>query len=469
MALKGLKLTKIQQRCLSVQKVFIDQENLSNLSLLPSSLPSFRVKYCQRADKKLKLAPTISSLTNCKAHYEIRTLMSFLLLALLWLGLVLPASAEESLKLNLTKNVGLVHQQSLLQDVMVPSPVSTPDTKWEQPTKSETKKDHLFATIPVFYATTRLPDSDKELSYSKERGSKLDYGVCEVSRPFSEDEQRSSDYLSNLGWQIGDTLPHHCVGNPKRFESAEEMFSAIKQVQSKSGDKRLIVFIHGYAASFNKAAKIGAHLAYGSGVPVLIFSWPTQHNFLIYTADECNAEWTYPRFQKFLSMLNANFSAEDISLISHSMGARIVSWALQNTPDDQASDNAKNHRRYQHIFFCCPDIDKDTFAAYADRIERASKDTVVFVSGNDVRLGFSELLHGHARLGEFTNHPKKQISIPGIETVDFTALDSTFGHSMPYPLIFKALNPDLLAPSVRFVQNTDDAPASEVVKIAGKR
>jgi esterase/lipase superfamily enzyme len=394
--------------------------------------------------------------------------MSFLLPVLLLFALIVPAGADETLKMNLTKNVGLVHHQTLLQDVLVPSPVITRDTKWEGPAKGEGKKQHLFATIPVFYATTRLPDSDKEVSYSKARGSKLDYGVCEVTRPFSDDEQRSSETLDNLGWKIGDTAPHHSVGSPKRFNSADQMFSAIKAIQAKSSEKRLIVFIHGYAASFNKAARIGAHLAYGSGIPVLIFSWPTQHNILIYTADECNAEWTYPRFQHFLSMLNSNFSPDDVSLISHSMGARIVSWALQNMPDERGSDNV-NHRRYQHIFFCCPDIDKDTFIAYSDRIERASKNTVVFVSGNDFRLGFSELLHGHARLGEFNSHVKKQISIPGIETVDFTALDSTFGHAMPYTLIFKALNHDLLPPAVRFVENEDNKPALEAVKIAGQR
>jgi esterase/lipase superfamily enzyme len=380
--------------------------------------------------------------------------------------LVLPVNAEESAKMRLAKSIGLAHHQTLLQNVLVAPPTLSAGVKLEQSTKNEERKQHHVVAIPVFYATTRLPDGDKELSYSKSRGSKLDYGVCEVNRPCSDNDQRSPGSLKNLGWKISDKADRASVGSPKRFESAEALFSAIKQVQSKSAEKRLIVFVHGYAASFNKAARIGSRLAYGTGIPVLIFSWPTQHNFLVYSADECNAEWTYPRFQKFLTMLDANFPADNVTLISHSMGARIVSWALQSQ-DDRAFDKA-NRRRYQHIFFCCPDIDKDTFVGYADRIESASKDTVVFVSGNDFRLGFSELLHGHARLGEFNHHPKNPINIPGIETIDFTALDSAFGHAMPYPLIFKALNHDLLPPGIELVEKKDSDSVLKVVKIAGK-
>jgi len=366
-----------------------------------------------------------------------------------------------------SSNAEAAPSQTLLQDVLVAPATISPASKFEEATVSYDKKAHRFAIIPVFYATTRLPQKGKILSYSKKRGTGLDCGVCDVDHACDDSEQRSADYLTNLGWKISDKGDHGLVSAPKHFQSTDAMFAAIKQVQAKSAEKRLIVFVHGYAASFNKAARMGSRLAYGTGIPVLIFSWPTQHNFLVYTADECNAEWTYPRFEKFLRSIDANFPADNVSLISHSMGARIVSWALQSQ-GDRTADNS-NRGRYQHVFFCCPDIDKDTFATYADRIRQASKDTVVFVSGNDIRLGFSELLHGHARLGEFNSHQKGMVSIPGVETVDFTAIDSAIGHAMPYPLIFKALNHDQLPAGVQLVEKKDVDSAMAVVKIAGKR
>jgi esterase/lipase superfamily enzyme len=433
-----------------------------------SNPPHFHVKYCNETALHSELTRPNLADTIDKAIDKIRIPMSVFLLVLFLYLLVFPASAQESSKLNLAKTIGLAHHQTVLQNVLVAPPSVMPGPKVEPvPLSRENEKgQHRFATIPIFYATTRLPDDDKELSYGKARGSKLDYGVCDVTQPIASDEQRSLDYFNSLGWKTSEKAPH-TFGSPKRFDSPEELFAAIKQIQSQSSEKRLIVFVHGYAASFNKAARIGARLAYGTGIPVLIFSWPTQHNPFIYTADECNAEWTYPRFQQFLSILNAHFPKEEVTLISHSMGARIVSWSLQWVQRDSTADNM-NHPRYQHIFFCCPDIDKDTFAAYADRIESVSKDTVVYVSGNDFRLGFSELLHGHARLGEFGNKSKDMMAIPGVETIDFTALDSALGHAMPYPLIFKAMNHDVLPPGIQLVPKNNNNAFLEVVKIAGK-
>jgi len=391
-------------------------------------------------------------------------------MALLWLTSPAALSAEAS-KFEVAGPISLAHNQNVLQDVLV-APSLPPPPQLEGSVKASVKekdsKQCKFVTVPIFYATNRLPENNKDLAYGKQRGPRLEFGECEVTCPFSDDDDRSSSYLLTHEWKLSSQGQSHAVGAPKRFAGSDEMVAAIKRVQAQTGDKRLIVFVHGYAASFNKASRFGANLAYGSGIPVLVFSWPTQHNPIIYSADECNAEWTYPRFQQFLRFLNGKFEARNITLVSHSMGARIVSWALQATRDQSGADLDASER-YQHVFFCCPDIDRDTFAIYADRIKNSSNDTVVFVSGNDFRLGLSELLHGHARLGEFNNHRKEVRSIPGVETVDFTAIDPGFGHSMPYPLLFQILNHDLLPPGIALVKRNyeqGDGSILEVVKVA---
>jgi esterase/lipase superfamily enzyme len=367
-------------------------------------------------------------------------------------------------QITLAQNHGV--SQGVLVSPELPPGVQLPNEEKDSQ-KQKNKRESRLVSVPVFYATNRLPSKNRELSYSKKRGLKLEFGRCEVIHTVNEDEERADVYFQKHNWQLKDRGTNNQVSSPRLYDSANDLLAAIKSTQEESGDNRLIVFVHGYAASFNKAVRFGARLAYGTGIPVLVFSWPTQHNPIIYTADECNAEWTFPRFQQFLTLLNQHFPSENITLVSHSMGARIVSWALQAVRTER-SQHVEEERRYQHVFFCCPDIDRDTFAIYADRFRTVSNDTVVFVSSNDVRLGVSELLHGHARLGEF----KEQVrSIPGVKTVDFSVLDPGFGHSMPYALIFQILNHDLLPPGIELVKKTDprsDTSVLEVVKIAKK-
>jgi esterase/lipase superfamily enzyme len=315
--------------------------------------------------------------------------------------------------------------------------------------------------VKVFYATSRRLTNSHDLSYSTERSLKIDYGVCQVRLHTADERAHPSPSQKDFSKAV--QLRQSDISSRLRFEGAQALLAAIDQEQAQSGRKGLIVFVHGYACSFEKAVRIGAKLSQGSELPVVIFAWPSRNNFLAYSADECNAEWSYPDFAQTLGLLSQKFSSENITLVSHSMGARIITWTLR--------DQNRKTERFNHIFFSCPDIDKETFARYSQSISQVSKDTRVFVSGKDIRLGVSELLHGARRMGRPGNGKNDTQALNGIETVDFSALDRGIGHCIPYPLIFQAMNHDQLPEGIELIAREGKAESAnklEIVRIARK-
>jgi esterase/lipase superfamily enzyme len=327
-------------------------------------------------------------------------------------------------------------------------------------------QDSVF--VPVFYITSRK--AEKEPGYSTDRSDSLDFGRCTVTLPTSFKEGPDPGLTGDLGYKVKDGSHQIRVAAPERFDNTDDFISAVKSVQDKRSDKRVIVFVHGYNCSFEKAMKIGSKLSYGTTLPVIVYSWPSQNHILAYSADECNAEWSALDFEHILNLLSQKFGTENLTLISHSMGCRIIVWAL-NPYSNTLATQAANPERLQHIFFSCPDIDKDTFAKYYSRIANASKDTKIFVSSKDMRLAISQALHGSSRLGRPVRHSHEVPLIPGIETVDFSALDHGIGHYIPYTLIFQTLNHEVAQDGIQLIRKTNkDVSRSwtQAVRIARK-
>jgi esterase/lipase superfamily enzyme len=256
--------------------------------------------------------------------------------------------------------------------------------------------------LPVFYITNRQVEAGKgDTVYGVERCENLEFGTSLQAADNSEKEQ---------------IVKSTC---------RDQFFADLSQAREKTGNKGVMVFVHGYDCSFSKAVKIGHKLAATSGVPVIIFSWPSRNKPLTYSADECTAEWSSAHFKEILQMLRDQVGNKQITLVAHSMGCRVISWALQTLSLGQAA--------YKHILFCSPDIDTGIFKTYLKTMAAASKYVGVFVSHKDARLALSRFIHGHTRLGTASNDLK---TIEDIHFIDLTSIDRTiFGHAIPYEQI----------------------------------
>lgn len=257
---------------------------------------------------------------------------------------------------------------------------------------------------PVFFITNRQQNSGK---YLAERSETLEYGSV-------RSEQASASKSSPLAI------------------NQDQFFSQLKHAQAQTGNKGVLVFVHGYDCSFEKALKLGNKLSESSGVPVIVFSWPSRSKALTYAVDECTAEWSAVHFNQAMYLLSQQVGSGNISLVAHSLGCRLVSWALQSEKLDKAT--------FKHILFCSPDIDTGIFKNTLRAIVDASKYVAVFASRRDFRLELSRFIHGNDRLGYISGDLQKN---QGVHFIDLSDIDrSLFGHRIPYAQIAGIISSD---------------------------
>ena len=90
--------------------------------------------------------------------------------------------------------------------------------------------------------------------------------------------------------------------------------------------------MHGYNVTFADAARRTAQIAYDlgfDGAPVF-YSWPSRAGFAAYEVDRENAEWSQVDLKNFLGQFAERSQADNIFLIAHSMGSRVLTGALED-------------------------------------------------------------------------------------------------------------------------------------------
>ena len=101
------------------------------------------------------------------------------------------------------------------------------------------------------------------------------------------------------------------------------------------------------------------------------------------------------------------------------MGNRALVNALSRQP-------ALAARPFNQIVLTAPDIDAETFVQLAAGVARSAERTTLYASGSDLALGLSKRLNAYRRAGD--TRPSV-LMVPGIDTVDVTAVDSNLvGH-----------------------------------------
>jgi esterase/lipase superfamily enzyme len=313
-----------------------------------------------------------------------------------------------------------------------------PDASLDGHESTTAKARELYRSvkIPVFYVTDRESEERGQLYYSNQRSNRLDYGCVDVrvtipkaERQFCQNSVEPGNWTDEHTTVSGKPV----VENIERSESVQKFYEAVEKARQGAPNKQILVYVHGYSMDFDKPLRTAGLLAYNLQMPVVAFSWPSKHNALAYSADECNAEWSTMDFESVLEELSKRFGSEKLTVVGHSMGCRIVTWAVKSIAD---KSHQNGDQLFQHIFFFSPDIDTQTFRRYSGYMERAAHDVKLFVSAKDVRLGVSHILHGYSRLGRPASSKKDNLlAIHGIETIDFTAIDKGVGHNIPYPLL----------------------------------
>lgn len=304
--------------------------------------------------------------------------------------------------------------------------------------------------VPVYYTTNRQPELVQgQLVYGKKRKyhNICSYGIERILVSRSADAEPVAGDLWNMGWR-GSNVKLGKVGadsvllaravSSEEIKSKREFFARLRAAAELSPGKQLVVFVHGYNNSFESSAESAARLEAYFKAPVLLFSWPSQHETLKYTSDECNVEWSWPDFRILLRDLDEYIGADKIILVGHSMGNRLLMWSCVSRADLAGNKPAK----LKALVLSSPDIDAGTLRAWSALMRTNSDSNWVFISHQDIPLRLSRGVHGYQRAGGIQKLPKAQDvdlewkypDVPfGFSSVDFSSIDKgPLGHSIPY-------------------------------------
>jgi len=291
--------------------------------------------------------------------------------------------------------------------------------------------------ISVFYATDRQIVTGKckrkklftkapGLQYGADRNEPgLQYGISEVYIPHKRKTgQPQTSYFSiNPGGSLEELIV--LKNRPIVLKNTQMGFSvmadSIKHKYSDTSDA--FIFIHGFNATFDKAAKTTALLAYDlqfTGAPIM-FSWPSRGRLTSYIADEAAVAWATLHLQQFLEQVFATVKTRKIHIIAHSMGNRAITEVLLKL------DSAKRQRIDQLILMAA-DVDADVFRRdIAPGLQGAAKRITMYCSSKDEALKACKIINHCQRVGQ--SRPGV-ITFKGIDTIDVSDVKTDIsGHN----------------------------------------
>ena len=286
-----------------------------------------------------------------------------------------------------------------------------------------------YHTVRIFYVTDRRDsgNADPVLRYANERAPNgaLSKGTCDVSIPRThESGQTETPSWVHLEFRP-DPEKHVTLLNVTPMAS-DGFYRQLSERVAKSRQKSIVVFIHGFANSFEMAARTTAQLTWDlqfDGAPIL-YSWPSRARVLGYTQDEDTIQWTAFHLRAFLEELAQRSDAKKIHLIAHSMGNRALTSALQIIAAKRQNIPTP---LYDQVVLAAPDIGSETMELLATEVRPVARRMTLYASGDDDALLVSNLIHGGLRAGGIGD---RLLVAPGIDTVDASAARTDFlGHA----------------------------------------
>ena len=221
---------------------------------------------------------------------------------------------------------------------------------------------------------------------------------------------------------------------PTRFGSLTLAFPAplepggwLKRIRSQIGTLDTLdalVYVHGYANSFDDAVKRTAELSYDIGFPGVLFTfdWASRNSLPAYVIDQETAERSVPDFKNFLRLIADSTKARRIVIVAHSMGTRLVSYALRDLVASSALP------RVGPIVLAASDIDSAIFVdQYAQPVAQSGNPVTLYASSRDRVIKLSgDVVHAARRVGA---GPPSLILRDGLDYVDASAIDTDLlGH-----------------------------------------
>lgn len=255
-----------------------------------------------------------------------------------------------------------------------------------------------------FIVTSRLPDCRGDtIKLTNHRTDRIRFGRFsppETIKPAKSDKQ---------------------LVVPLAFQQEDAWWDGLRDAANLRNG-RVLLYVHGYRETLQTTARDAVQIGAMSNFdgPIIHYSWPSQGNLLSYAVDETNMYWDERNFRNFLTKLARTEWVKEIVIVSHSLGARLVTPAVEYV--DRTSSNADSSN-ISNIILAAPDVDREDFErdiaeeVLAARRVNNDRRVTVYASLNDRALAVSRAVHGYPRLGSpycFSPFEAKDLKAKGL-------------------------------------------------------
>lgn len=266
--------------------------------------------------------------------------------------------------------------------------------------------------VKVFYATNRKGSGkadDRE--YYNGVDSKLHLGTAIVraggkNATWDQLCKDSSGKGGNPTFKMDRAIEVGTLDAKTADASAAEPFcQAINEQLAISPNKQVNIYVHGFRMNMAMEVEVQAKLLHAMARrgAVVCFIWPARQNLLLYGGDVERGMKSAHYLTDLIEQVAAHTDAERINVLGYSCGAAVTTSALCQLRDryqDQDSKALSKRLRVGNIILAASDIDLKTFAKDdLLRLQDVSDNVVIYISENDMALGFSSLGYGASRLG----------------------------------------------------------------------
>jgi len=208
---------------------------------------------------------------------------------------------------------------------------------------------------------------------------------------------------------------------PLAFQEEDAWWAGLRDAANLRNG-RVHLYVHGYRETLQTTARDAVQIGAMSNFdgPIIHYSWPSQGNLLSYAVDETNMYWDQRNFRNFLTKLARTEWVKEIVIVSHSLGARLVTPAVEYV--DRTSTNADSSN-ISNIILASPDVDREDFErdiaeeVLAARRVNNDRRVTVYASLSDRALAVSRAVHGYPRLGSpycFSPFEAKDLKAKGL-------------------------------------------------------
>ncbi len=207
-------------------------------------------------------------------------------------------------------------------------------------------------------------------------------------------------------------------------------------------DKDVLVYVHGFANSFNEAARAEAevwHFLGRHGVPVL-YRWPAARGGLFgYFIDRESGEFTIFHLKEFLRLLASSPEVEQVHILAHSRGTDVVTTALRELVIETraAGRNPRESLRIANLILAAPDLDLDIVRQrlMAEKFGPAIGQITIYTTQADKALRASQTLMSGTRFGRLQQtdlgERERRIftEVTNVNIIDVQGVGGLIGHA----------------------------------------